>query len=185
VHPERIIQFAFFMGEEEGLLGSYTHVRRAKRAGTLNELWYMINTDMSLRPKGLRLWGGAPDLEFFRSLAAQVREIYPSFADVSDEQADMSQSSDSQPYIEQGVPIIYPLGDWPEGLTACTHAECDDMHWLDDAQMRRSAVIGTILIAALTQAPDSIVHGFTPAETRQYYQDAHITIGYRGTVRSD
>jgi carboxypeptidase Q len=185
VHPERTIQFTFFMGEEEGLLGSYTRVRRAVRAGTLNQVWYMINTDMSVSPKGMRLWGGSPDLEFFRSLAAQVREIYPSFTDVSDEQASMSQSSDSQPYIEQGVPIIYPLGDWPEGLMACTHAECDDMHWLDDAQMRRSAVIGAMLIAALTQAPDSIVHGFTPAETHRYYQDAHITVGYRGPARTD
>jgi len=62
VHPERTIQFVFFMGEEEGLLGSYTHVRRAMRANTMGQVWYMINTDMSVNPKGLKLWGGAPDL---------------------------------------------------------------------------------------------------------------------------
>ena len=61
----------------------------------------------------------------------------------------MSQSSDSQPYLEQGIPIVYPMAAWPDGLMACVHAECDDIHWLDDAQMRRSAVIGGMLLLAL------------------------------------
>jgi len=184
-HPERTVQFIFFMGEEEGLLGSYTHVRRAEKAGTLSRVWYMINTDMSVNPTGLRLWGGAADLTRFQAFAAEVRQLYPSFTDISSDEPDMSQSSDSQPYIEHGVPVIYPLAQWPDGLMACVHAECDTIKWLDDEQMRRSAVVGAMLIATLARAPDSIAHVLSPAETSKYYQDAGITQGYRGPAHTD
>jgi hypothetical protein len=185
IHPERTVQFIFFMGEEEGLLGSYTHVRRAEKAGTLQQVWTMINTDMSVNPKGLRVWGGTADLAIFQAFAAEVRQLYPSFTEVSSAEPDMSQSTDSQPYIEHGVPIIYPLAQWPDGLMACVHSECDTLKWLDDEQMRRSAVVGTMLIATLARAPDSSAHRLTPAETSKYYQDAGITLGYRGPAHTD
>ncbi len=185
VHPGRTVQFLFFMGEEEGLLGSYVHVRRALKEHSLQRVRYMINTDMSVNPNGLRLWGGDPDLEFFAAFAARVRQIYPSFDDIATDMADMSQSSDSQPYIEHGVPILYPLAQWPDGLMACVHAECDDIHWLDDAMMRRSAVVGAMLLQTLADAPGAAAHVMTPVETADYFKKAEITRGYLGPVVTD
>ena len=185
VHPKSTVQFVFFMGEEEGLLGSYSHVRRALRDHSLQGVRFMINTDMAVNPKGLRVWGGDPNLKFFEAFAKDVQKIYPSFNDIGIDQADMSQSSDSQPYIEQGVPIVYPLAAWPDGLMACVHAECDDIHWLDDAQMRRSAVIGGMLLLELANAPDAAAHVMTPSETAEYFKKADITRAYLGPVEAD
>jgi carboxypeptidase Q len=184
VRPKRTVQFIFFMGEEEGLLGSYAHVRRAVREDTMSRVWYMINTDMSIDPDGLWLWGGDPDLAFFSSFAAQVRKIYPSFTDASIDMADGSQSSDSQPYIEHGVPIAYLKAQWPDGLLACVHADCDDMHWLTDQQMRRSAVIGAMLVMTLANAPGTIAHVLSSSETADYYKKANITRGYLGPAEN-
>jgi Zn-dependent M28 family amino/carboxypeptidase len=180
VRPKRTVQFIFFMGEEEGLLGSYFHVRQRIREHTLGQVRYMINTDMSLSPTGLRLWGGDPDSKFFRSFAADVRTLYPTFVDVSTESADMSLNSDSQPYIEQGTPIVYPMTEWADGLMSCTHAECDDMRWVSDQQIRRSATVGAMLLSAIANAPEGIAHALSAEETTRYFDSAKITRGYRG-----
>jgi carboxypeptidase Q len=180
VRPKRTVQFIFFMGEEDGLLGSYFHVRRTVRENTLGQVRYMINADMSISPTGLRLWGGDPDLNFFRSFAADVRALYPTFVDISTESPDMSLSSDSQPYIERGVPIVYPMTRWADGLLSCTHAECDDMRWVTDQQMRRSAVIGAMLLARIANAPEGISHVMTAEETSRYFETNEMTLGYRG-----
>jgi carboxypeptidase Q len=184
VRPKRTVQFIFFMGEEEGLLGSYAHVRHAVREDTMGRVWYMINTDMSVDPDGLWLWGGDPDLAFFRSFAAEVRKMYPYFTDASTDMADGSQSSDSQPYVEHGVPIAYLKAQLPDGLLACVHAECDDMHWLTDQRMRRSAVIGAMLVLTLANAPSTIAHVLTPSETADYYKRANISRGYLGPAEN-
>jgi carboxypeptidase Q len=180
VRSRRTVQFIFFMGEEEGLLGSYAHVRRALQEHSMNSIWYMINTDMSVDPDGLWLWAGDPDLAFFQRFAENVRSLYPSFGDPSTAMADGSQSSDSQPFIEHGVPIAYLKARLPEELMACVHAECDDMRWLTDEQMRRSAVIGAMLLKLLADAPDHVAHVFNETETAEYFKKANVSRIYLG-----
>jgi Peptidase family M28/PA domain len=178
--PSRTVQFIFFMGEEEGLLGSYAHVRRSAADGSLSRVRFMVNTDMSVDPSGLRVWGGDPDLAFFESVAADIRKLYPSFKGVSTELAAMSQSSDSQPYIERGVPIADLEAQWPKDLTPCIHAECDTLHWVDPEGLRRSAAAGAVLIAALADAPSTAAHVFDQKETQDYYQAQGIVPTYLG-----
>jgi carboxypeptidase Q len=180
--PKRAVEFVFFMGEEEGLLGSYAFVRRAATDGSLSQVRYMINTDMSMNPNGIRLWGGEPDAAYFEALAADVRRLYPSFGSVSAEAPAMSQSSDSQPFIERGVPIAYPIAQWPDGLMACVHAECDLMKWVKPDDLRRSAGVGAMLLAALADAPSSVAHVLQPKEVDAYYKAQGIVPTYLGPV---
>ncbi len=180
--PSRTVQFIFFMGEEEGLLGSYAHVRRSAADGSLRQVRFMINTDMGVNPDGLHVWGGDPDLSFFESVAADIRKLYPSFKSVSTESAAMSQSSDSQPYIERGVPIADHDAQWPEGLLPCIHAECDTLRWVSAEGLRRSAAVGAVLVSALADAPPSAAHVFDQKETQAYYKAQAIVPAYLGPV---
>ena len=43
--------------------------------------------------------------------------------------------------------------------------------------MRRSAVIGAMLVLAPADAPDSIAHVLDPSETADYYKEADIKRG--------
>ena len=178
--PSRTVQFIFFMGEEEGLLGSYAHVRRSAADGSLRQVRFMINTDMSVNPRGLHIWGGDPDLSFFESVAANMRKLYPAFESVSTEAAAMSQSSDSQPYIERGVPIADLESQWPQGLLSCIHAECDTLHWVNAADLRNSAAVGAMLVATLADAPPAAAHVLDQDETQAYYKAQGIVPTYRG-----
>ncbi len=180
--PKRTVEFVFFMGEEEGLLGSYAFVRRAAADGALSQVKYMINTDMSMNPNGLRLWGGDPDMTYFEALARDVRTLYPSFEVASGETAAMSQSSDSQAFLERGIPIAYPMAQWPEGLMACVHAECDSIKWVRPEDLRRSAGVGAMLLAALADAPSSVAHVLRPKEVDAYYKAQGIVPSYLGPV---
>ena len=175
--PKRTVRFVFFMGEEEGLVGSYAYVRKEIAAGTIGQVQYMINTDMSFDPTQFKLWGGNPDGAFFGSLAAEIHKIDPRFAGFSTTGAGGSQSSDGQPFIEQGIPVGYAEGVWPKEVGSCVHADCDTIQWVSREGMQHSAVVGAMLIAALADSDAPVAHRF---DVVQLYKDENIKPGYRG-----
>jgi hypothetical protein len=172
------------MGEEEGLVGSYSYVRRASAAGTLGQIKYMINTDMSLNPTQLELWGGDPDGPFFEALSAEINKIDPVFERYSTDEAAASQSSDSQAFIEQGVPTGYLKGIWPKDVSSCVHADCDTIRWVTPEGMKHSAVVGAMLIAALGDSNALVARRFDKTETAKFYKDQNIKPSYRGPAPS-
>jgi carboxypeptidase Q len=175
--PKRSVRFVFFMGEEEGLVGSYSYVRKQIAAGTIGQVRYMINTDMSFDPTQFNLWGGAPNSAFFQSLAGEIHKIDPRFERYATDAAGGSQSTDAQPFIEQGIPVVYAEGAWPKEAGRCVHADCDTIQWVSPEGMKRSAVVGAMLIAALADSDTPVARGFDVA---QFYKDENIKPGYRG-----
>jgi carboxypeptidase Q len=175
--PKRTVRFVFFMGEEEGLVGSYSYVRKQIATGTLGQVKYMINTDMSFDPTQFKLWGGNPDGAFLESLSAEIHKLDPRFAAYSTSGAGGSQSTDAQPFIEQGIPVGYAEGEWPKEAGRCVHADCDTLHWVSPEGMKHSAVVGAMLIAALADSDTPVARGFDVA---QFYRDEDIKPGYRG-----
>ncbi|WP_448140522.1 M20/M25/M40 family metallo-hydrolase [Sphingopyxis fribergensis] len=151
--PKRTIQFIFFMGEEEGLLGSRYFVDQAVKDGSIAKIKYMINTDMALDPISYAIWGGAPDMTFFGDLARKVQAVYPGFTGGAHNGfAGGVTHSDSQPFFEAGVPVAYPKGEWSKEALACVHTECDKLDLVSPDQMTHSAGIGAMLLVALADA---------------------------------
>lgn len=173
--PRRSIRFIFFMGEEQGMVGSYAYVDRAERNGTLGKIKYMVNTDMSVNPTGYNLWSGDPDMRFFDALAGTVRKYYPSFVTgASIGNPNGSQSSDSQPFIERGIPIAYPTPTWAEDMLRCVHADCDTMKWVTREDLRRSAGMGAMLVAALADSAHAVASVFSVSQTQTYLRSQGI-----------
>lgn len=169
--PKRTIKFVFFMGEELGLFGSYAFVKQAKEDGTLGRIKYMINTDMVINPKGFNVWGGDPDMEFFDELSSAVREYYPTFtAGPATGHARGVQSTDSQPFIEEGIPIVYPTPRWNDDMLSCVHTDCDTLKWVSVDDMRNSAGVGAMLVTALANAEKLPASTMSRAETDAYFK---------------
>ena len=62
--PKRTVQFAFFMGEEQGLLGSTFMVEEAEQDGSIENIKFMMNLDMTGNPVGINAVGQDLDTAF-------------------------------------------------------------------------------------------------------------------------
>ena len=175
--PKRTVQFVFFMGEEEGLLGSLHFVDAARKDGSLARIKYMINTDMAIDPRSFAVWGVDPDLDFFGALSRKVATVFPTFTGANTGFTGGVKHSDSQPFFEAGVPVTYPKGDWTPRQMACIHTECDTIDLVDPAQMTQSAGVGAMLIAALADAPRLPARTMTAAEVDRWLADAGLHRG--------
>jgi peptidase M28-like protein len=156
----------------EGLVGSRAYVNAMASKHALEKIKYMINTDMSVNPTGYNLWGGDPDLEFFGQLAEIVRKYYPPFSDgPTTNWAAGSQSTDSQPFLQHGIPIAYPTATWTDDVRRCTHADCDRINIVSRADMEKAAGVGAMLLVALADAGPLPAHVMDASEVDAYYQE--------------
>lgn len=171
LRPRRTIQFVFFMGEEQGLYGSLAYVDARRKDGSIASIKYMVNTDMAFDPSGYNAWGGAPDMEFYDALARTVQAVFPSFTvGATTGNAKGVTSTDSQPFIEAGVPIAYPSTVWPTAMLNCVHSDCDTLENVAPDGLRRSAGTIAMLAMALASADRLPAKTMSQAEVDAYFQ---------------
>jgi len=122
VAPERRLVFAFFDGEERGLLGSK---RYAADPPTADRTVLMINLDMVGRLDGGRL----------RVAGANTGDKLPGWLDAANEAVGLdlaigealSANSDHAPFYEREVPVLVPF----TGLHTDYHRPSDDVEDVD------------------------------------------------------
>lgn len=150
--PYRTVRFVLFMGEEQGLLGSRALVEEYTRTGELNRIRAMINLDMTGNPQGFAVggpegWGAA-----LADACATIRTVDSlSFEGRATEAIWLH--SDHQPFLLQGVPVIYPLSDLGKHVYGCYHSSCDDIHLVDpQAMVNNVRFVGALIYWLSAQA---------------------------------
>lgn len=164
--PARTIEFVLFMGEEQGLLGSKAYVDAAVKDGSVNQLRYMLNYDMSNDPKG------------FSSTAAESRELFQYIGNVAQQldssfrnsfQSGAGLHSDHQPFMLQGVPTGGAAGGrLPNNAGQCYHADCDVFALVDETGMKNSVRFNSMLLYGIADAPVITAKHFSDTETRDF-----------------
>lgn len=74
LNPKRTVKFVMFMGEEQGLFGSRHMVAEAVKGGSIDNIKYMMNMDMSGNPVGMNAGGQLNDENFFKELGATIQQ---------------------------------------------------------------------------------------------------------------
>ncbi|HEY9117477.1 MAG TPA: M20/M25/M40 family metallo-hydrolase, partial [Roseivirga sp.] len=116
--PKRTVQFVMFMGEEEGLLGSRYMVDQAVKNGTIDQIKYVMNQDMSGNPVGFNA-GGRPEAEdFFHRIGNQIREVDSTFFKNANSNG-AGLHSDHQPFMLQGIPYTSPNSNLDRSIYGC------------------------------------------------------------------
>jgi hypothetical protein len=163
--PERTVRFVLFMGEEQGLLGSRALVDHYRASGELERIRCVINLDMSGHPQGFGVAGPAGWKPLIANECMRIHELdSAAFEGRSSEEVWLH--SDHQPFLLQGVPVIYPLSDLGKHVYGCYHSSCDDIHLVDPQAMVNNVRFVGQLIYGLAAA-DTLPRHFTEMELRE------------------
>ncbi len=152
LQPERTVEFVLFMGEEEGLLGSKAYLKQAMADGSVSQIKFMLNYDMTNDPKGYHATTDESK-ELFQSVGAIAQSIDASFSNLFRSGAGLH--SDHQPFMLQGIPTGGAAGGkLPNNAGPCYHADCDDFNLVDEQGMKNTVRFNAMLIYALADVPE-------------------------------
>ncbi len=150
LQPGRTIEFVLFMGEEQGLLGSRAYIYNRLKDGTLDQIKYMINLDMSNDPTGYIATTDADQL-LFEEIGRLVQNYDTSFANSF--HSGLGLHSDHQPFMLQGVPTGSVAGRLSKEALNCYHADCDNIHLVNEKELKNTIRISAMLLYGLADAP--------------------------------
>ncbi len=150
--PKRTIKFTMFMGEEQGLLGSKYFVNEAIKDGTIDNIKYMMNLDMSGNPIGMNAGGKLDDEAFFKSLGAAIQQQDSIYKNDFSNRSGLH--SDHQPFMLEGVPILSVHSNLDRSIYGCYHSDCDDFDLVNKEHITNTARFGTMMLYGLANADE-------------------------------
>lgn len=166
LRPKRTIEFILFMGEEQGLLGSTAYVENALKDGSINQIRYMLNYDMTNDPKGYATSNDASK-DLFQGIGRMASAIDTSFKNLYSTGAGLH--SDHEPFMLQGVPVGGAAGGTlPNNSGRCYHADCDNFDLVDEQGMKNTVRFNSMLIYGLSNAKTIAAKRLTDIETRDF-----------------
>jgi Zn-dependent M28 family amino/carboxypeptidase len=148
---KRTVEFVLFMGEEQGLLGSKAYVAQSKKDGSIEQIRYMLNYDMSNDPKGftttrkemeplLKGWGGT------------IAKIDTSYKNLF--QAGAGLHSDHQPFMLEGITTGGGFGGkLPNNAGPYYHSDGDTFKLVDEQGMKNTVRYSAMQTYALANTP--------------------------------
>lgn len=164
--PKRSIEFVMFMGEEQGLLGSTAYVEKAVSNGSVSQIRYMLNYDMTNDPKGFSS-ANESSKDLFQLVGGMAAAIDTSFKNSYRGGAGLH--SDHQPFMLQGIPTGGAAGGkLPNNSGRCYHADCDSFDLVDEQGMKNTVRFNSMLIYGLADATEIAAQRLTDLQTRDF-----------------
>lgn len=149
--PKRTVQFVMFMGEEEGLLGSRYMVDQAVKNGTIDQIKYVMNQDMSGNPRGFNAGGRQEAEDFFHRIGNQIMKVDSTFFKNANSNG-AGLHSDHQPFMLQGIPYTSPNSNLDRSIYGCYHSDCDDFNLVNKEHMVNNVRFSSMMLYALANA---------------------------------
>ncbi|WP_443944510.1 M20/M25/M40 family metallo-hydrolase [Pedobacter sp. AW1-32] len=144
---KRTVEFVLFMGEEQGLLGSKAYIENAKEDGTLNQVKFMLNYDMTNDPKGFST-SRAEMKTLFTDWGADIVKIDSGFKNLFNAGAGLH--SDHQPFMLEGIPTGGGFGGkLPNNSGPFYHSDGDSFQLVDEQELKNTVRYSAMLTYAL------------------------------------
>jgi carboxypeptidase Q len=172
LQPKRTVQFIMFMGEEQGLLGSKWMVKEEVKSGTIDNIKYMMNLDMTGNPVGINAGGKIDDTTFFKNIAAELQQIDTVFKGSVTNRSGLH--SDHQPFMLEGVPILGLNGNLDRSVYGCYHSDCDDFNLVNQQHLVNTVRFGTMVLYGLANADALPAKKMDSETTKQFMIDNNL-----------
>ncbi len=169
LQPKRTMQFVFFMGEEQGLFGSKKMVAEAEKDGSIEQIKFMMNLDMSGNPVGMNASGAAIDTVFFAQLGSQLQAIDTIYK--ADFTSRAGLHSDHQPFMLAGVPILSVKSNLDRSIYKCYHADCDDFNLVNKEHITNTTRFASMMLYAIADAEKLPAQKMNSEQTKQFMID--------------
>ncbi|WP_129716111.1 M28 family peptidase [Pedobacter sp. SYP-B3415] len=172
LRTKRTIEFVLFMGEEQGLLGSKAYVDEAAKAGTLDNIRFMLNYDMTNDPKGFST--SREEMKtLFTNWGTQAAAIDTTFKNLF--QAGAGLHSDHQPFLLSGIPTGGGAGGkLPNNSGPFYHSDKDGFELVDEQQLKNTVRFSAMLLYGLAQTPEIPVRRLGDSELKSFLEAQNL-----------
>ena len=167
VVPLRTLEFVFWMGEEQGLVGSLAFIKDEAHAGRLDDIRLYVNIDMHGNPQGFDTEGRSELRPFFKETTRRIRELGIDFP--GRRRNSPSLFSDNVPFAVQGIPVMQMISQLDGRVYAYYHSNQDHMELADPEHMRRSSLIMSQALLHLGKARDLPARRLSKEDTRRLF----------------
>jgi hypothetical protein len=172
--PKRTVEFILFMGEEQGLLGSKAYVETSKREGTLNQLKFMLNYDMTNDPRGFST-SRKEMRNLFAEWGNQISQLDSGFKNLFFSGAWMH--SDHQPFMLEGIPIGGGAGgELPNNSGPYYHSDGDVFKLVDEQGLKNTIRYNAMLAYALSSTSRLPAVRQNDAEIRLFLRENKLEV---------
>lgn len=169
---KRTVEFVLFMGEEQGLLGSKAYVEHAKKNGTLSQVKFMLNYDMTNDPKGFST-SRAEMKDLFTGWGAEIVKIDTGFKNLFNAGAGLH--SDHQPFMLEGIPTGGGFGGkLPNNSGPFYHSDGDSFKLVDEQELKNTVRYSAMLTYALANTPKIPVGVQGDEELRKFLEAQNL-----------
>jgi carboxypeptidase Q len=172
LQPKRTVQFIMFMGEEQGLLGSKYMVEQEVKNGTIENVKYMMNLDMTGNPIGINAGGKVDDSTFFKSVSTELAQIDTAFIGKVTNESGLH--SDHQPFMLEGVPILELNGNLDRSVYRCYHSDCDRFDLVNQEHLTNTVRFGTMVLYGVANAETLPAKKMDSETTKQFMIDNNL-----------
>lgn len=181
--PKRTVEFVMFMGEEEGLLGSRYMVEQAIQNGSIDQIKYVMNQDMSGNPVGFGTGGRNQAESFFTEIGQEINAIDDTFTNEVRNGAGLH--SDHQPFMLQGIPYTAPNSRLDRSIYGCYHSDCDSFDLVNKQHMVNNVRFSSMMLYALADAEELPAKKLNDSETKSFLeaQDLKLKLQIGGDWR--
>lgn len=167
--PKRTVEFIMFMGEEQGLLGSRAYVDAAVEDGSIDQIKYVMNQDMSGNPVGYNAAGRREAVSFFDEIGAEIMKVdSTTFKNQNRNGAGLH--SDHQPFMLQGIPYTSSASNLERHIYGCYHSDCDDFDLVNKGHMENNVRFSSMMLYALADAEQLPAEKLDDAETKAFLE---------------
>ena len=172
--PKRTVEFVMFMGEEVGLLGSKAYVDAAKKDGTLANVRFMLNYDMTNDPRGFSTTRIEMKPQFV-NWGDQIKSFNTDYPNAF--QAGAGLHSDHEPFMLEGIPTGGGAGGrLPNNAGQFYHSDGDVFSLVDEQGMKNTTKNGAWLTYALAQTSTLPVEKQSDEKLKQFLIDQNLQL---------
>ena len=167
--PKRSVEFIMFMGEEQGLLGSRAYVDGALKDGSIDQIKYVMNQDMSGNPVGFNAGGRQEAESFFEEVGQKIKAIDSTFFTNSNSNG-AGLHSDHQSFMIQGIPYMSANSNLDRSIYGCYHSDCDDFNLVNEEHIRNNVRFSSMMLYALADVEVLPAKRLSDAETKAFLE---------------
>ena len=170
-----------FMGEEQGLLGSRAYVNEAVEKGTINQIKYVMNQDMSGNPRGFNAGDRPEAAAFLDTIGKQIMAVDTTVTEFFKNQNSNGAGlhSDHQPFMLQGIPYISANSNLERRIYGCYHSDCDDFDLINEVHIRNNVRFSSMMLYALADAEEMPAQKLDDQATKAFLEGNGLKLKLR------